>query len=85
MYGTGWLAGKPHEANQGGYYNNGQYANPAPPYEQQPNYTGQTFNQNQGYYGQQQGIEMQPPQQAYYGNGGQNVYTAPEGPPPAKR
>ena len=91
MYGTGWVPGyqnvKPNEA----------YNNPAPPYTPNPvpnQYTGNTFNSNDGYYGQrnqqnygyggqQNGIELQTPQQSYQ-RGGDNVYTPPSGPPPGK-
>lgn len=47
----------------------------APPYQPQ----------HSGFYGQQNGVEMEQPQQAYYppqGNG--RVYAPPEGMPPAK-
>lgn len=94
LYGTGWIPGSkpPQHNNNGGYYSNQPYnggAAAAPPYSppignQQ---TGNTFNSNDGYYGQNQygqhnynpyggqqnGIELQPPQ---------NVYQPPHGPPP---
>jgi hypothetical protein len=102
MYGTGWVPGhqnvKPQES--------------APPYSAQPvnnQYTGNTFNSNEGYYGpqhgqgqqygyapngndnygaggyggQQNGVELQQPQQSYQ-RGGENVYSPPAGPPPGK-
>jgi len=91
--GTGWMAGKPaqYQSNQG-YYNNGAgayNAGPAaPPYTPGPvneQYTGNTFNRNDGYYGQNNGIELQQPQTVYQpGRGGDPVYAAPQGPPPAK-
>ncbi|KAL4725998.1 hypothetical protein ACLX1H_006674 [Fusarium chlamydosporum] len=67
--------------NQGGYQpNNGGYnAPPAYGQQQQPQYTGNTFNSNDGYYGQQSGV--QPPQGTYQRDGG---YAPPPGPPPAK-
>lgn len=89
-YGTGWLGGKPGVYNnQPQYYNNAQQGGPAaPPYSPPPqNYqnTGNTFNSNEGYYGQQSGIELQQPNNIYQPQrGGQNVYEAPQGPPPGK-
>ena len=73
--------------NQGGY-NNGGY-NPnyqgeynAPPaygaQQQQPQYTGSTFNPNEGYYGQQSGVQSPP--HAYQ----RDAYPPPAGPPPGK-
>jgi hypothetical protein len=77
------------------YGNNpGGYAPPPPQYsatpmqnypQQQPQYTGQTFNSNEGYYGNHnEGVA--PPPNAYYPNqrGGENVYEPPPGPPPGK-
>lgn len=102
MYGTGWMAGKTPDGhngpsynpgyNQGGYnqggYNNGYNQDPpVPAYTPaNHNYTGNTFNSNDGYYGQQQsGIELQHPQQTYAPpRGGDPVYAAPSGPPPKK-
>ncbi|KAK0745875.1 chitin synthesis regulation, resistance to congo red-domain-containing protein [Schizothecium vesticola] len=84
LRGTGWMA-----------------PGPAPPYSQQPpppqysaapppqypQGTGQKFNQNDGYYGQQEGIQLQspphsyqPPNQPY---GGES-YAPPQGPPPGR-
>lgn len=82
--------------------NNGGYMPPPPQYSatplqdyppntqyqyQQPHYTGQTFNSNDGYYGgHNEGIAQ--PQNTYYpqrGMGGENVYEPPAGPPPGKR
>jgi len=93
-YGTGWMGGKPaqYQNNQGYYGNNGGYnggvGGPAPPYEPGPvnnQYTGNTFNRDDGYYGQQNGVELQPPQSSYQpGRGGDPVYSAPQGPPPGK-
>jgi len=94
-YGTGFLAGKTppghnrpqytgYDGGQTGPYNGGA---PAPPYSPpvENNYTGNTFNSNDGYYGQQSGIELQPPQSAYQPpRGGDPVYEAPQGPPPKK-
>jgi len=94
-YGTGWLAGKTpvgHNAPQyNGYYagqqNGYNGAGPAPPYSPPVNQqnTGNTFNNNDGYYGQQTGIELQQPQSAYAPQrGGDPVYDSPQGPPPSK-
>jgi len=98
MYGTGWVPYGGYKYGQGQqngqYYNNQPYnggaaAPPyAPPVETQP--TGNTFNSNEGYYGnhasgQQSGIELQPPTSAYQPQrGGDPVYDAPAGPPPGK-
>lgn len=85
MYGTGWVG------NNNGYgptpspynYNNGA----APPYQQAPvgfQQTGNTYNGNEGYYAPPgQNIELQQPQNTY-ARGGDNVYDAPQGPPPNK-
>ncbi|KAH8814841.1 chitin synthesis regulation, resistance to congo red-domain-containing protein [Xylogone sp. PMI_703] len=95
-YGTGWLAKPPPYDNSQNYNpNTGYYGGgggpAAPPYTHQPipgQQTGNTFNSNEGYYGQhygqQNGYEMQPPQNAYYQDqrGGAGVYQAPDGPPP---
>jgi len=94
-YGTGFLAGKPPVGHNGPQYNSGYYqANtgpyqgpPAPPYSPPVNnqYTGNTFNSNEGYYGQHSGIELQQPQSSYAPpRGGDPVYDAPQGPPPKK-
>jgi hypothetical protein len=102
LYGTGWMpapGSKPPQQNT--YYPNQPYnGGAAPPYSppigNQP--TGNTFNSNDGYYGQnhyghnpyggqQSGIELQTPQNAYQPyaqRGGENVYEAPMGPPPGK-
>ena len=96
MYGTGWFPGNKNTPvgydNNAGYYSNQPYnGGAAPPYEppignQQ---TGNTFNSNEGYYGnhgyggQQSGIELQQPQNAYT-RAGDPVYEAPQGPPPGK-
>lgn len=82
FYGTGWAA-RPGNNNAQPYYGN-QNSAPAPPY------TGPTNNNNngyyngganQGYYGQQNGVELQSPQATY---GGNQQYAPPPGPPPAK-
>lgn len=62
---------------------------PAPPppaygqQQQQPQYTGTTFNTNDGYYGNQnqQQSGVQPPQGTYQR---EEVYSPPQGPPPGK-
>lgn len=81
-------------------YNGGQaYNHPAPPYSPPigNQATGNTFNSNDGYYGHHNNgyagnytgpqYELQPPQNVYAparGVGGENVYEAPQGPPPGK-
>jgi len=99
MYGTGWVPQgqkQQYGQNNTGYYQNQPYNGgaPAPPYTGPlPNQqTGTTFNSNDGYYGhhggyagQQNGVELQPPQNAYHTpRGGDTVYEAPLGAPPAK-
>jgi len=89
-YGTGWLAKPPAYDNSGynpqtGYYGGGPAA---PPYTAGPvprQETGNTFDSNQGYYGQG-GYEMLPPQNAYYQDqrGGANVYQPPDALPSRK-
>jgi hypothetical protein len=91
MYGMGWMGGyKPpigQQYGQGGYYSNQPYnGGAAPPYSPPvPNQeTGNTFNSNEGYYGNQ-GYELQQPQSSYQPQrGGDPVYDAPMGPPPRK-
>lgn len=100
------MAGKPPAGQQSGYYNSNQPYNGGQPFHPAPPYsppvanqnTGNTFNSNEGYYGQhnngygggyggqQNGIELQPPQNVYAprGTGGEPVYEAPQGPPPGK-
>jgi len=90
-YGTGWALGKTPYGHNGPQYNGGYqgqqtygtqpYAPPYnPPVENQ--YTGNTFDQNQGYYGgQQTGIELQSPAPAYTQG---SSYAPPQGPPPNK-
>lgn len=67
--------------NQGGYNQQQQYGNyQAPPTYGQPQtqqYTGSTFNPNDGYYGQ-----PQQPQNTYNREAGD--FAPPTGPPPAK-
>ncbi|KAL1960072.1 hypothetical protein VTO42DRAFT_244 [Malbranchea cinnamomea] len=73
--GTGWTTY---------YYNNNQ----PPPSYPPPQYTPAEgyYGQNASYYGQQpgpqqQGVELQPPQNAYRGDN--NAYPPPSSPPPA--
>lgn len=100
MYGTGWVPGhaniKPNEGynNPAPPYsaqpvNNQQTGNT---YNSNEGYYGQGVGNNQqsygyapnnGYGGQQNGVELQQPQQSYQ-RGGENVYSAPSGPPPGK-
>lgn len=105
MNGTGWMpfAGpKPPQGQQNsGYYQNAPYngGHPAPPMYSPPignQATGNTFNSNDGYYGnhgaggynpyggQQSGIELQQPTGTYQPQGQRDVYEAPMGPPPGK-
>lgn len=89
-YGTGWATNVGGWGKNQPYYNNGPYNGgaPAPPYSppvQQEQYTGNTYHSNEGYYGQQSGIEMQPPKNTYHPQrGSEQVYEAPIGPPPNK-
>jgi hypothetical protein len=65
-------------------YVNNNYAQPAPPYSPQPNSNTGYYGggANQSYFnGQQNGVEMQPPQPTY---GGGAQYQPPPGPPPGK-
>jgi len=97
VYGTGWLAGKTPMGHNGpaytGYNNQAGFNNgynqdiPVPAYSPPVNqqYTGNTFNSNDGYYGQNTGIELQPPKHSYQPQrGGDPVYNAPSGAPPHK-
>lgn len=99
MYGTGWMANgynpQPQYGQQQAQYGygqqQGQYGQP-PAYGHQqqgqyqnPQYTGQTYNPNDGYYaGQNEGIQLQQPQNAYAPRGADNDYAPPSGPPPGK-
>ncbi|KAL2023219.1 hypothetical protein VTK56DRAFT_3342 [Thermocarpiscus australiensis] len=75
MYGTGWMAPP-------------QYYQPPPPqytphdqgnvYNPPPD--GHKFNQNDGYYGNQEGIELQQPPNTYQRNTNED-YVSPPGPP----
>lgn len=99
MYGTAWLPPYTKYGGQSGqtgqtYYSNQPYHGgaAAPPYSPPigNQATGNTFNSNDGYYGnqgygQQSGIELQQPTSAYQPQrGGDPVYDAPAGPPPGK-
>ncbi|PHH66859.1 hypothetical protein CDD82_1517 [Ophiocordyceps australis] len=99
VYGTGWMApaGKPSGPAPSNYgpppqdyhqgFNQGAYgvASPPPAYgpQQQPQYTGTTFNANDGYYAAQQPQYggVQPPHNAYQPD---TAYAPPPGPPPGK-
>ncbi|KAI3400420.1 hypothetical protein diail_3041 [Diaporthe ilicicola] len=102
-YGTGWMMGgaQPGQPQYGnGWF--GQNKNNQQPQHQQPpppqytpaqgpmgnQYTGQTFNSNEGYYGHHNNnnndIPLQQPGSSYYPRGGDNVYEPPAGPPPTK-
>lgn len=87
FYGTGWMA----PAHKYGTYQHDMhtYQPPPPQYSTTPmgnQYTGQTFNSNEGYYGSHyEGV--QAPQNTYYPpqqRGGEPAYEAPPGPPPGK-
>lgn len=89
-YGTGWAAGKtPFGHNAPQYNNNAQNNGAAPPYTAPPpvygQNTGNTFNSNDGYYGQQTGVELQQPQNVYtQAPRAETGYAPPPGAPPAK-
>jgi len=90
FYGTGWAGRTPWGHGQATYNPNYQTQQQGPNYNQQqvpPVYSpsaGGYYGQNQGYFGgRQTEVEMQPPSNAY--RGGDNVYQAPPGPPPAKK
>lgn len=63
----------------------GGYPPPPPPpaygQYQQPQYTGTTFNPNDGYYGTAATGGVQPPQGTYQRG---EDYAPPQGPPPGK-
>ncbi|KAJ4346569.1 uncharacterized protein N0V89_010500 [Didymosphaeria variabile] len=87
-----WAA-RPGYGNAQPYYNN-NYQQPPPQYSAQPQGEGGYYGggANQGYYGnngqtpygQANGVELQPPQQAHQARGGEDVYSPPPGPPPGK-
>ncbi|KAK4454653.1 chitin synthesis regulation, resistance to congo red-domain-containing protein [Podospora aff. communis PSN243] len=94
LRGTGWMAGPPPPY----YPPPPQYgAGAPPPGPVYPQGTGQKFNQNDGYYAQnQEGVHLQQPQQTYqppnnypspsgYPHNGEPVYSPPEGPPPTRK
>ncbi|KAK0731628.1 chitin synthesis regulation, resistance to congo red-domain-containing protein [Lasiosphaeris hirsuta] len=83
LRGTGWLAPAPP------YYPPPPQYTAQPPVYPQP--TGQKFNQNDGYYANQEGIQLQQPQNTYQPqqafqpqNNADAVYAPPEGPPPKR-
>ncbi|MCJ1445594.1 MAG: hypothetical protein MMC23_006099 [Stictis urceolatum] len=101
FYGTGWAAGghgQPQYTNQQPYYGNQQYpSQPSAQYNQgwnqpPPQYGAQgTTGEHYGGYpkpdipGQENGVELQQPNQAYQPQrGGESVYNPPAGPPPGK-
>ncbi|KAL9084279.1 MAG: hypothetical protein Q9159_005324 [Coniocarpon cinnabarinum] len=92
--GTGWMAPGHGPVN---YYGPGGPNNTNPPPNQYAYYGSPNGGQgappaynpsHSGYYGQESGLEMQPPQQAHAppqrGAGGSQVYSPPPGPPPGK-
>ncbi|KAF2687823.1 hypothetical protein K458DRAFT_385394 [Lentithecium fluviatile CBS 122367] len=83
FYGTGWAA-RPGQYNAQPYYNQNQYHAPPPQYSANPQQPGPYYGANQGYYGQQNGVELQSPQPAYARDGGESGYAPPAGPPPGK-
>ncbi|ROW11114.1 hypothetical protein VMCG_00951 [Cytospora schulzeri] len=98
-YGTGWMTPGPQQQPQYGtgwfgQHGKGQNSNqqpPPPPPQYTPaapvgsQYTGQTFNSAEGYYGHHNNdIPLQQPTSAYYPRAGEPVYEPPTGPPPAK-
>lgn len=92
MYGTGWMANNQqgYQNNPHGYSNGYQNAPPAygapqgQSYPMQNQYTGNTFNANDGYYGQHEGIQQ--PKDAHTTANGNTAatgdYAPPPGPPP---
>ncbi len=84
-YQTGYnQQGYDQQQYQQGWNQQAGYANPPPAYGQQhPQYTGTTFNPNDGYYGQQQGQQygVQQPAHTYQREGN---FSPPPGPPPGK-
>lgn len=100
-YGTGWMMPGPQQPPQYGNGWFGQHGkgngnvnnnvnNPPPP-QYTPaapvgsQYTGQTFNTDEGYYGHHNNdIPLQQPSSSYHPHGGNNVYEPPAGPPPGK-
>jgi len=73
-YGTGWLAGNKYNNSAYGNqqypmnnYGGGGYANPPPAYGQQreQQYTGTTYNPNDGYYGNNYNSGVTSPPAAY--------------------
>lgn len=102
IYGTGWMTPGQQPQYGNGWFGHGQQAKnnvpPQQPLQQQPpppqytprpmdsQYTGQTYDTNEGYYGHHNNdIPLQQPTSAYYPRGGDNVYEPPAGPPPTKR
>lgn len=84
----------PQAYNRPAYGNNQYGSNPgaaAPPVYSPPKentgYYGNGNGANQGYFGgQQSGIELQQPGNSYQpGRGGDELYAAPQGPPPSKQ
>lgn len=88
LRGTAWMAPQHGAVN---YYgpagpnnNNNTTTQYQSGYEQHRPAAPPAYGQNHGYYGQESGLEMQPPQQAYHGQGGTGAYAPPPGPPPGK-
>ncbi|KAM0819455.1 hypothetical protein AB5N19_05271 [Seiridium cardinale] len=82
MYGTGWMASHNQHQNNPNAYNSAPPAYGAPPgqsYPMQNQYTGNTFQPQDGYYGQREGVQQ--PKDAHTHN---NDYAPPAGPPPGK-
>ncbi|KAI1345198.1 chitin synthesis regulation, resistance to congo red-domain-containing protein [Xylariaceae sp. FL0016] len=84
MYGTGWMAGNnghnPHHNNPHGYNNNPPPAYGAP---QGQSYPMNNYQPNNGYYGQESGVQQ--PKNVYpHQSNGAGDYAPPAGPPPGK-
>ncbi|ORY65946.1 chitin synthesis regulation, resistance to congo red-domain-containing protein [Pseudomassariella vexata] len=80
MYGMGWMA-PPQNYNNAAPPAYGAQ-NQSYPMNNQPQYTGNTFNTNDGYYGHHEGIA--PPKNVYTNDNRNETYAPPEGPPPGK-
>ncbi|RYP34935.1 hypothetical protein DL767_004012 [Monosporascus sp. MG133] len=84
MFGTGWMGGNAGNAqhNNAHAYNNYQHPPPAYGAPQGPSYPMHSQHPNEGYYGQQEGVQQ--PKNAY-APAGANDYAPPPGPPPSGR
>ena len=81
MYGTGWTAAP--FGHGPATYNPNVSTQQAYPQQETYNQEGGYYGQNQGYFGgQQTGTELREPENAY--RAGDQVYEPPTGPPPKK-